>query len=85
MVAEEAINLMPQYMIDIIYRTVESSHLEKFQITQNINNLMFQVIFVFSDGMLIKQIIIFPTPFWCWGKQIFKEFCLALSRERGYK
>ena len=37
-------------MIDIIYKTVNSSHLEKLvQIIQNINNLMFQVNFIFSD------------------------------------
>ena len=30
-------------MIDIIYKTVNPSHLEKFQIMQNIKNLMFQV------------------------------------------
>ena len=38
----EAINLIPHYMIDIIYKTVKPSHLEKSQITQNINNLMFE-------------------------------------------
>ena len=41
-------------MIDIIYKTVTSSHLEKLQIIQNINNLMFQVILIFSDEILIK-------------------------------
>ena len=44
----EAINLIPHYMIDIIYKTVKPSHLQKLQIIQNINNLMFQVIFIFS-------------------------------------
>ena len=36
-------------MIDIIYETVKPSHLKKLQIIQNMNNLMFQVIFIFSD------------------------------------
>ena len=30
-------------MIDVIYKTVKPSHLEKLQIIQNINNLLFQV------------------------------------------
>ena len=34
-------------MIDIIYKTVKPSHLEKLRIIQNINNLMFQVIFMY--------------------------------------
>ena len=46
---EEAINLIPQYLIDIIHKLVKPSHLEKLQIIQNINKLMFQVIFIFSD------------------------------------
>ena len=36
-------------MIDIIYKIVNPSHLEKLKIIQNINNLMLQVIFIFSD------------------------------------
>ena len=42
-------NLMPHYFTDIIYKTVKPSHSEKLQIIQNINNLMFQVIFIVSD------------------------------------
>ena len=34
---EETINLIPQYLIDIIYKLVKPSHLEKLQIIQNIN------------------------------------------------
>ena len=45
----EALKLTPYYMIDIIYKTVKSSYLKKFQIVQNIKNFMFQVIFIFSD------------------------------------
>ena len=46
----EAINLIPHYIIDVIYKTVKpSSHFEKLQIIQNIKNLMFQLIFIFSE------------------------------------
>ena len=45
----ETIKLMPYYMIDIIHETVKPSHLKKLQIIKNINNLMSQVIFIFSD------------------------------------
>ena len=45
----ETIKLIPYYMIDAIYKTVKPSQLRKLQIIQNINNLMFQVIFIFSD------------------------------------
>ena len=34
---------------------------------------MFQVIFRFSDWILIKQIIISSIYFRCWGKQIFER------------
>ena len=51
-----AVNLIPHYLIDIIYNTVKPSHLEKLQIIQNMNNLMFQFIFIVSDWILIKQI-----------------------------
>ena len=67
---EEAIKLISYYMIDISYKTVKQSHLKKLQIIQNINNLMSQVIFMFSDWILIKQIIVSSTFFCCWGKRI---------------
>ena len=60
---EEAINLIPHYLIDIIHKTVTPSDLEKLQIIQNTNKLMFQVIFIFSNWILIKQIIASSTPF----------------------
>ena len=59
---EEVINLIPHYLIDIIYKTVKPSHLEKLQIIQNVNKLMFQVIFIFSDWILTDQIIASSTP-----------------------
>ena len=55
----EAINLIPHYLIDIIHKTVKPSHLKQLQIMQNITKLMFQVILIFSDWILIKQIIVF--------------------------
>ena len=54
-------------MIDIIYKTVKPSHLKKLQITQNLEILMFQVIFIFSDWILIKEIIVLH-PFLLVGK-----------------
>ena len=60
---EEVINLIPHYFIDIIYKNVKPSHLEKLQIVQNINEVMFQIIFIFSDWILIKQIIVSSTPY----------------------
>ena len=60
-------------MIDIIYKTVKASHLKQLQIMQNIKSLMFQFIFIFSDWILIKQIIVSYTPFYCLGKQIFER------------
>ena len=38
---EEATNVIPQYLKDIIHKLVKPSHLEKLQIIQNINKLMF--------------------------------------------
>ena len=51
-------------MIDIS-KLVKPSHLEKLQIIQNINKVMFQVIFTFSDQILIE----FPPPLSSWGKE----------------
>ena len=59
----EAMNLILHYLIDIIYKTVKPSHLKKLQIVQNINELMFQAILIFSDWILIKQIIVSSTLF----------------------
>ena len=60
---EEATNLIPHYLIDIIHKTVKASHLEKLQIIQDINKLTFQVIFISSEWIFIKQIIVSSTPF----------------------
>ena len=59
----ETMNLILHYLIDIIYKTVKPSHLKKLQIVQNINELMFQAISIFSDWILIKQIIVSSTLF----------------------
>ena len=37
---------------------------------------MYQVIFIFSDRILIKQIIVLSALFCCWGKQIFARILL---------
>ena len=57
----ETINLIPDYLIGI-HNILMPSHLEKLQIIQNIHKLMFQVNFIFSDWILIKQIIVHPPP-----------------------
>ena len=59
----DAKGLIPHYLIDIIHKTVKPSHLENIQIIQNINKLMFQVIFVFFDRIFIKKIIVSSTHF----------------------
>ena len=48
-------------------------HLEKLQIMQNLNNLILQVIFIFSDEILVKQIIVFSTALCCWEKTDFQK------------
>ena len=44
---------------------------EKLQVIQNVKNVMFQVMFIFSDWTLMKKIIVSFTHLNCWGKQIF--------------
>ena len=66
--------------MDIIYKTVKRSYSEKLQIIHNINNLMFQVIFQFSDCILIKQIIVFSTPP-CLGETDFQKIFPGVLRE----
>ena len=80
----EAINLIPHYLIDIIHKTVKPSHLEKLQIIQNINKLMFQVIFIFSDWILIKQIIVSSTRLFLTlgGNRFFSKNCTWSSECR---
>ena len=68
----ETIKLIPYYMIDIIYKTVKPSHLKKLQVIQNMKNQMLQVIFIFSEWIFIKQIIVSSTPLFYWAKQIFE-------------
>ena len=60
-------------MIDNIYKTVRPSNSKKLQVIQNIKDLMFKVIFIFSDSVLIKQIIVSSIPFCYWEKQIFER------------
>ena len=56
-------NLIPHYLVDIIHKTVKPPNLEKLYIIQNVPILMFQVIFIFSDWISIKQIIVSSTSF----------------------
>ena len=75
----ETINLIPHYLIDIIHKTIKPSYLEKLQIIQNIYNLMFQVVFIFSDWILIKQIIVSSAPF-VLGETNFLKILLEVLR-----
>ena len=71
----ETTNLIP-HLIEIIYKTVKPSHLGKLQIIQNIDKLMLQVIFIFSDWILIKQIIVSSTSlFLALGGNRFSKNC----------
>ena len=65
--------IISYYLIDIIYKTVKPSYFKKLEIIKNIKNLMLQVIFIFSDWILVRQIIVSSTHFCCWGKQIFER------------
>ena len=68
---------MPYYTINITHKTVKPSHLKILQIIQNIKNLVFQIIFIFSDWILIKQIIV-SSHFSTVGRNRFlKECCLV--------
>ena len=79
----ETINLIPHYLIDVIYKTVKLSHLGKSQFILNINNLMFQIIVIFSDWIMIKQIIVFSFPF-ALGETDFQNILTGiLSEELG--
>ena len=46
---EKAVSLIPCYMIYMFHKIVKGSHLKQLRITEIINNLMFRVIFIFSD------------------------------------
>ena len=58
--------------------------MEKLQIIQNVNNLMFEVIFIFSDCVLIKQIMIFSTLF-VLGKTDFQKILLGVRNKNKNK
>ena len=58
-------------MTDIIYKTVKPSYLKKSQIIQNIKKLVFQVIFIFSDWILLYHS--FLQPFLLLGKIDFRK------------
>ena len=52
---------------------------------QNKNKLMFQVIFIFSDWILIKQIIVFSTPFVLGETDFQKILPVVLREELGHE
>ena len=70
-------NLIPHYLVDITHKTVKPPNLEKLYIIQNVPILMFQVIFIFSDWILIKQIIVSSTPF-VLGETDFQKILLGV-------
>ena len=70
-------------LIDIIYKTVRPSHLEKLKTIQNVNKLMFQVIFIFSDWILIEQIIATSTPSVFGRKRFTKNSAWSFKWETG--
>ena len=82
---EEGINLVPHYLIDIIHKAIKPSYLEKLQIIQNINKLMFQVIFIFSDWILIKQIIVSSNIFVLGETDFQKYLPVVLSGGLGHE
>ena len=68
---------MPNCMIDIIYKIVKTSRLKKLQIIQNINNvIMPQAIIIFSDWILVKQIIVSCTLSAVGGNRFSKKCSL---------
>ena len=69
---EERIKLIPDHMINIIYKTVTPSF-EKLQIIQNLNSLLFQVILIFSVWILIKVPPILSAVL---GNRFSKKYCL---------
>ena len=82
------LNLIPYYLIDIIYKIVAKAiTFKKIAIIPNENKPMFQAIFIFSDWILIEQIIAFSPPphLLSWGKQIFKKFYQVLSGGLGHE
>ena len=82
---EETINLIHLILhyFDIIYKTVKPSHLEKLQIMQDVNKLMFQVTFIFSYWILIDQIIASLTPSVLWEADFQKILPRVLSGGTG--
>ena len=80
---EELINLIPHYLIDIIFKIVAKAiTFRKIVIVLNGNKLMFQVIFLFSDWILIEQIIASSHPF-CLGGNRFSKTSTSSFERRG--
>ena len=60
------------FLISIFYKTVKPSHLEKLKTIQNIKNLMFQIIFIFSNWILISKSW-FPSALSTVGETDFRK------------
>ena len=72
---EEVINLIPHYLIDIIYKIVAKAiTFRKIAVVPNGNKLMIQVICIFSDWILIEQIIAYSHPFCLRGNRFSKNY-----------
>ena len=70
---EEVRNLVPHYLIDITYKIVaEAITFRIIAIVPNGNKLLFQIIFIFSDWILIEQIIASPHRFCVGGNKFSK-------------
>ena len=71
---EEVIKLIPHYLIDINYIIVAKAiTFRKTAVVANGNKPMFQVIYIFSDWILIEQIIASYHPFCLGGNRFSKN------------
>ena len=83
---EEVINLIPHYLIDIIYKIVAKAiPFRKIAFVPNRNKLMLQIIFILSDWIFMEQIIASSTPSVLAGERDFQKILPeALRGELGY-
>ena len=76
-------NLIPHYLTDIISNNCKAITFWKIAIIPNGNKLMFQVIFIFSDWILIEQITASSHPFCLGGNKKFYQEFWAGGGDRG--
>ena len=73
-------------MIDIIYKTVKPSYLEKLEIIQNTNSQMFQVIFIIFCFNFDKANQSFLQPSLLLGETDFQKILPGvLTGEQGHE